>query len=427
MDEEHLVDRIASDEVDQILQTWRGKALGVVATVVSAVALPALLVGVWGNVIPVAWPARIAFTLVYAAPLMAALRPRWSLNVRASVLLSGLSLFCVLQLVVGQLSGNGRLSLMMLPIATLVLVGTKAGWGAALLSVALYVAGAFLVHSHAVAQWFSVGEPERAPAYWFLQGSRLAAVETVLMVLLSRLLALQRRTMVAERKTLRKLEAETADRMRLEAEVARVSEDERRRLGAELHDGLCQRLTATLLNCAAFEYRHRTADAQGVGEVARIRESIEASIGMAYDVARGLCPVDLEPDALVPALERLCQGVRDTHGVDCRLRADRGLLVNDQERALHLYRIAGEAVANAVKHARCSHIAVALAREGGQLALRVSDDGQQAEAERKTGGGLGRRIMRYRATLMGGTLDVTTPLAGGTLVICRVPEAEGDA
>lgn len=100
---------------------------------------------------------------------------------------------------------------------------------------------------------------------------------------------------------MRRLEAETADRKCLEAEVARVSEAERRSLGSELHDGLCQNLTAALLNCTAFENRRAVSGAPDTAEVARIREAIEESIDTAYDVARGLCPVDLEPEGLVPA------------------------------------------------------------------------------------------------------------------------------
>ena len=104
-----------------------------------------------------------------------------------------------------------------------------------------------------------------------------------MMVLLTLFQALQRRTMIAERIALKKLEAESANRLRLEAEVARVSEAERRSLGSELHDGLCQNLTAALLNCTALENRQTAAGHPDAAEVARIRKALEEAGILARD------------------------------------------------------------------------------------------------------------------------------------------------
>jgi len=141
-------------------------------------------------------------------------------------------------------------------------------------------------------------------------------------------------------------------------------------------------------------------------------------------VARGLCPVDLAPDALVPALEQVCRTMQARHGIACRLDVERGLTVRKPEHALHLYRIASEAVSNAAKHACCAQITVALAHESEDLVLRVSDDGRPGNAFATAQGGLGQGIMSYRADMIGGTLEVEAAPGGGRRVTCRVPDRE---
>lgn len=263
-----------------------------------------------------------------------------------------------------------------------------------------------------------------SPAYWGLQWILWMIAMLVLMILFTHFQLLQRRSMIAERLARRQLEAESADRQRLEAALVRIGEEERRRLGAELHDGLCQHLTATLLNCSALEQRRKAAGAADAAELAQLRVALKDAIGMAYDVAEGLCPMDVEPDALLPALARLCRETRERHGLDCRLLADRELTVRNPELALHLYRIAREAVANAVKHARCSRITVALERAAGELALRVTDDGPETVPGAVPAAGLGLGILKHRARLIGGTLLVAGGPEGGMEVVCRVPQPE---
>jgi signal transduction histidine kinase len=230
--------------------------------------------------------------------------------------------------------------------------------------------------------------------------------------------------MIAERVARRQLEVETADRHRLEEELSRLGEDERRRLGAELHDGLCQHLTAALLNCLTLENQRRVAGADDTHAVTKIRVALQDSIGLAYDIAQGLCPVTIDPDGLLPALERLCREARDQHGIACDLRADRNLTIQNPEHALHLYRIAREAVTNSIKHARCSRVAITLAQSAGGFTLEIADDGQAAVPGATPVAGLGLSIMKYRAKLIGGTLQVAADATGGMRVTCRLPGLE---
>ncbi len=340
-------------------------------------------------------------------------------------MLGVIAIFGVIQLAVTQLAGDGRLSLLVLPLLAVILDGPRTGWWMAGLISLLFVAVALLVESPMLTELVEVEGVAAQPEFWFLQGLRFGGSILVLMILLTQFHALQRRTMIAERIALRKVEEETADRKRLETKVARISEAERRNLGSELHAGLCQNLTAALLNCTALENRQTASGATEAAEVTRIREEIEQSIDMAYDVARGLCPVDLEPEDLIPALEDLCRTAREHRGIACELQANARVSVCDPNCALQLYRIASEALTNAAKHAACTRVVIRLISRPGELELSVTDDGKGIASD--AGEGLGRRIMAYRAGLMGGSLEISGAPGKGTTVLCRVPHAMGAA
>ncbi|MDY0007549.1 MAG: ATP-binding protein [Spongiibacteraceae bacterium] len=348
--------------------------------------------------------------------------PRYRHLWRAALLLGVLAGFAFMQLAVAQLGGSGRLSLLSLSLLALVLIGPCAGWLVAGLGMALYAAVALMLHIGwlAAAAWPS---SDASSAYWALQGVRLFSSMVTLLTLLTLFNALQRRTLLNERRALLDLQAATAARQRLEREVTMASEAERRRLGAELHDGLCQQLTAALLDCTALACQ--AAPAAPPAALARLREILEASLDSAHDVARGLCPLSYDQTNIVPALARLCQNTRQRAGIDGHLDADAGIVINNPEAALHLYRIAGEAVANAVKHARCRRITVRLAREGDAIVLNVRDDGRGMAAESGGTVRLGCSIMAYRAALLGGALEITSKPDHGTSVTCRVPHDRG--
>jgi signal transduction histidine kinase len=100
------------------------------------------------------------------------------------------------------------------------------------------------------------------------------------------------------------------------------------------------------------------------------------------------------------------------------------VVVRDHVVATELFHIAQEAVNNAARHARASHLEMALVQTPDALSLTVRDDGVGLPAERSSNGGMGLRIMRYRAELIGGTLDIRSPQGGGTTIICTVPASE---
>jgi signal transduction histidine kinase len=122
----------------------------------------------------------------------------------------------------------------------------------------------------------------------------------------------------------------------------------------------------------------------------------------------------------------LAANVEDRTGVSCRLQNRRRLRLNDDDTAIQLYRIAQEAVNNAVKHAQARHIDLALTSDRRQIRLEVRDDGVGVGPDVEESSGSGLRIMRYRAGVIGGTLDIRPGAGGGTLVTCILPRERRD-
>jgi hypothetical protein len=188
-----------------------------------------------------------------------------------------------------------------------------------------------------------------------------------------------------------------AERQHLEREIARVGDEERRRLGHDLHDGVSQQLAGALLRCAALEERLSHEQSAGADDARALGELLESALEESQEVARGLCPVDMHPEALGPALRALSRRAGATFRLRCEYRAEGDAGLRGSESTLHLYRIAQEAVSNAGKHARASRITITLGGCEDAVLLEVEDDGTGLPAS--ASGGLGLRIMDYRARL----------------------------
>ena len=216
----------------------------------------------------------------------------------------------------------------------------------------------------------------------------------------------------------RKLQKEIAQRVKLEQEILEVSEREQRRIGQDLHDSLCQELAA-----AAFFLRStakklgpkRREESVVLTEAAQI---VNANVGLARDLARGLHPVELSASGLRDALGELAY--RIDQNVPCRFHCPRTVLVQDETSALSLYRIAQEAVANAVQHGEPKELRISLTRDRRGITLSIRDSGKGMSAT--TGHeGLGIHIMKYRANAIGGSLTVDSKPNDGTTITCHVP------
>ena len=171
----------------------------------------------------------------------------------------------------------------------------------------------------------------------------------------------------------KKLEEEISRRKGLEGEILSVSDREQQRLGQELHDGLCQHLTAVAFMTRSIALRlrdHRVVDA---ADIERVAELVNKAAVDTRNLSRALHRVDVDAAALVIALQDLVD--REIWRTPCRLEIKPSFQINDDAAAAHLYRIAREAVINANKHAQARQIVVKLERVRKEMVLRVIDDG----------------------------------------------------
>jgi signal transduction histidine kinase len=222
------------------------------------------------------------------------------------------------------------------------------------------------------------------------------------------------------------LEQEMAKRERLEAALIQVSEAQQKSIGGELHDGLGQYLTSIAFFGATLQQQLHDRAQPEADAARRIVELVNQSIDMTRRVARGLYPAALESQGLAAALEQLADTTRSLKGVSCVLRADPDARVSDPLVAINLYRVAQEAINNAVKHSQARHLRIDLACVDGNHRLSVSDDGIGFDPERiEQGQGLGMHSLRARAGLLGGSLEIERNTQGGTTVAVIYPAQRG--
>ncbi|WP_022835305.1 PAS domain S-box protein [Salisaeta longa] len=212
-----------------------------------------------------------------------------------------------------------------------------------------------------------------------------------------------------------------SERRRLEQEILSISEQERRRIGQDLHDGLGQMLTGTGLLSQSLAKHLAREDHPRAEDAAEITELIKEADQYARDLSRGLTPVDLEAEGLAEALRRLSDNAKRLFDVGCTFEEVGTVLVHDDTAATHLYRIAQEAVSNAVRHGDAAHLKIILAAGTDQVRLRIHDDGDGFDPAAIEGPGMGVHIMHYRARIIGGTLDISSAPANGTTVTCTLP------
>jgi signal transduction histidine kinase len=212
------------------------------------------------------------------------------------------------------------------------------------------------------------------------------------------------------------------DRRQLERQILEISDREQARIGQELHDGLCQQLVSLAFDANSLESELTAKRLPQARTAKRIADLLDRAITEARQLARGLFPIRLDAQGLPSALEELARTTRERFGVQCRFEASEGAAVETKAMATHLYRIAQEAVNNAVQHGPARSITLRLQSRRNRLALEVQDDGQGISPVRlKQSHGMGLHIMDYRARSIGGTFAFGPGPDGGTLISCCVP------
>jgi PAS domain S-box-containing protein len=214
-------------------------------------------------------------------------------------------------------------------------------------------------------------------------------------------------------------------RKQLEREVVEVSSQEQRRIGQDLHDTVAQELTALNILAADLAEILQPGPADATLLAQRLVRGLRLCQEQLRSVIRGLLPVPVIGDGLMAALADLAERTQESSKVDCVFKYANPVILTDNLTATHLYLIAQEAVHNALKHARARTILISLANDAG-LVLRVSDDGIGMPSSRGSVAGLGLRIMRSRAAIIGARLTFEAVAPTGTVVTCefkRGPDA----
>jgi PAS domain S-box-containing protein len=211
------------------------------------------------------------------------------------------------------------------------------------------------------------------------------------------------------------LRNEISRRKGLEGEILEISDREQQQLGRELHDGICQHLTAVAFMAHSVAARLKNHRVIEIEDIEKIGQLIQEGANDARDIARSLHSLDVDSVEFMPALRDLVS--RKIWRTPCRLEVEASLDVSDHA-ASQLFRIVREAIINANKHARARVITVKVAESRDETVVSISDDGVGIRGNRRKKGGMGFHIMNYRAQSIGARLEIRAIRPHGTRVSC---------
>jgi signal transduction histidine kinase len=241
----------------------------------------------------------------------------------------------------------------------------------------------------------------------------------VVVFVLTKLRDLNRDLELRVRERAAALTREIAERERLQHLLLEASEQEQRRIGQDLHDGLGQHLAGTAIAGQVLREKLEKRHMQEAGDARKVVELIEEGVSLTRRSAKGLHPVDLTAEGLMFALEEFAATSARLFDVNCRFVCETPVLIHSATMAEHLFRIAQEATRNAIQHGGARNIVIELnALEDGHE-LRIEDDGVGMASTPTSTGGMGLRIMAHRAHMIGATFGMAARAEGGTAVVCR--------
>ena len=222
---------------------------------------------------------------------------------------------------------------------------------------------------------------------------------------------------------------EITERRRLESELMDVADREQQRIGHDLHDGLGQQLTALEMRSFLLAEDLATDDALSNRkklhkDALQLSRSLRECVASARAIAHGLAPAALTTDGLVGALRRLAEQTSVAGKLDCRFVCRSPVDIPSAQSAKHLYRIAQEAVNNALKYSKARHVRIRLSQIDALVKLQITDDGIGLSKKKKLDGGMGLQVMLHRAHVIGGTLEILSPPGKGVSITCLLPLRE---
>lgn len=215
---------------------------------------------------------------------------------------------------------------------------------------------------------------------------------------------------------------DVTERKRLEKMILEVTKKEQRRIGEELHEGLAQHLTLTAIVGKLLGKKLLKKSQPLAREASKLTGMINHAITQTRELAQGLYSLDMQSDGLPVALKKFASDTQKMCDIRCVFQCDHDLQVKDTEVAGHLYRIVREAVSNAIKHGRTKSIVISLRlNEKGTAELKIANSGSKFKAPKPEYEGMGLKIMRSRAKIIGAVLNINSRPKGGTVVSCIFP------
>lgn len=223
-----------------------------------------------------------------------------------------------------------------------------------------------------------------------------------------------------------KLKNVIEERKRLENELLEIAENERRRIGFDLHDDLGQKLTGVSLMLKGLEQRLAHSSHPCVDDARKIQRLIDEVIQHTHNLAHQFSSLDVKGDDLCGVLKGLAGNVKRMFDIPCGFTLKGILPQLPPNTTVQLYKIAQEAVSNAIKHGKASQVSIHLLLDRGEtLLLTIKNDGTPFSLPENKKNRMGLRIMNYRASTIGGTLDIKPAEKSGTIVCCTLPLKNG--
>ncbi len=275
-----------------------------------------------------------------------------------------------------------------------------------------------LISALSVTAWISsnIATGERYSSYFVPVWNAMIMFVFYLVVvaLLARIRTLYKELDEWGRRRIAALTNEIQERTRLQKELLETSERVQRRIGHDLHDGLGQHLTGTALAGQVLGQKLADRSLPEAAEADRLVGLIQEAIELTRTLARNLHPVEIKAGRLADNFQELAAGASDRFKISCQFECHPAAPlpgVNDVNVATHLYRIAQEAITNAVRHGKARHITVRLDSTANEIVLTIIDDGIGLPENARNGDGLGLRTMAYRASMIGATFNIRTPVS----------------
>jgi PAS domain S-box-containing protein len=216
------------------------------------------------------------------------------------------------------------------------------------------------------------------------------------------------------------------ERFRLEKQILEISDREQARIGQDVHDGLCQQLVGAAFAANSLEQNLAGQDSPEAKQAQRICALLDEAMTESRRVARGLYPLRLKTEGLGPALVELARTMTERFGFQCVCEQPPETVQCDLTTATHLYRIAQEALNNAMKHSGARNFSIRLSTREGALDLEIQDNGKGFDRSPRSCSGMGLHIMDYRARSLGGELRIQSDKQG-TLISCHIPQLFSDS